>query len=67
MLSESQLSVLSYHMQEEMYYRGQVVYKEGADPVDKIYLIRHGDFLLSKQLIRKVDTYSAADVLKEAQ
>jgi len=35
-------------MQEEAYYRGQIVYKEGVDPVDKIYLIRAGDFLLSK-------------------
>lgn len=48
MLTDSQLSVLSYHMQEELFYRGQVVYKEGVDPVNKIYLIRHGDFLLTK-------------------
>ena len=65
MLTETQLSVLSYHMKEEVFYRGQTIYKEGIDPVDKIFLIRHGDFLLTKQLIRKADMYSAADVLHE--
>lgn len=39
-LSESNLSVLSYSMQEECFRRGQTVYREGKDPVDKIYLIK---------------------------
>lgn len=44
MLSESNLSSLRYSMVEETFYRGQIVFQEGLDTVDKIYLIRDGDF-----------------------
>jgi CRP-like cAMP-binding protein len=54
MLSESNLSSLRYSMKEEVFYRGQYVFQEGVDPVNKIYLIRDGDFQLSKQLIKPV-------------
>lgn len=64
MLSDSQLSVLSYSMQEEVYYRGQTVYREGVHQVDKIYLIRTGDFQLSKFLIKKVDPFNPGDILR---
>lgn len=41
-------------MFEEKFYRGQTVYKEGVNSVEKIYLIKNGDFSLSKQLIRPI-------------
>jgi hypothetical protein len=39
-------------MKDETFYRGQYVYKEGINPVDKIYMIKKGEFLVSKKLIR---------------
>jgi len=63
-LSESNLSVLSYSMQEEAFSRGQIVYREGIDPVDKIYLIKEGDFQLTKQIIKPVATFETNDVFK---
>lgn len=43
-------------MQEERFSRGQFVYQEGIDTVDKIYLVCKGDFQLSKELIKPIDS-----------
>lgn len=64
MLSDSQLSVLSYSMQEELYYRGQPVYREGVHRVDKIYLIRSGDFQLSKFLVKRIEPFNPGEILR---
>ena len=39
-------------MVEETFVRGQEVYREGVDNVDKIYCIRNGEFELIKNLIK---------------
>ena len=39
-LSDTNLTSLSYSMKEEIYSRGQEVYREGIDQVDKIYLVK---------------------------
>ena len=50
-------------MVEETFYRGQIVFQEGLDIVDKIYLIRDGDFQLSKSLIKPAqDTKPHLDI-----
>lgn len=54
-LSDSNLASISYQMKEHTYRRGQEVYREGIDPVDKIYLIKNGEFELSKKLIKPVE------------
>jgi CRP-like cAMP-binding protein len=61
-LSEVNLSLLSYSMTEETFYRGQVVYQEGVDTIEKIYLIKDGEFELSKQLIRPVKKVQDGEV-----
>lgn len=38
-------------MKEEVFNRGQYVYREGIDPVDKMYLIKQGEFELLKTLV----------------
>ena len=54
-LSDSNLSLVSYSMQEEVFHRDQVVYREGIDTVDKMYLIKTGEFQLCKTIIKPVD------------
>lgn len=49
-------------MTEETFYRGQVVYQEGVDTIEKIYLIKDGEFELSKQLIRPVKKVQDGEV-----
>ena len=41
-------------MQEDVYLRGQEVYQEGVDHVDKIYLIKNGEFELTKRLLKPI-------------
>ena len=45
--------MLSYSMEEREFNRGQIVYQEGVSPIDKIYLIRQGQFQLSKMLVKQ--------------
>lgn len=54
MLSDTNLTSLSYSMLEESFVRGQDVYREGIDSVDKIYLIKSGEFELFKNLIKPI-------------
>lgn len=42
-------------MKEETFNRGQVVFKEGQDPVNKIYLVKRGEFELLKKLVLPKD------------
>ena len=54
-LSDSNLTSLSYCMIEEHFNRGQFVYREGIDSVEKIYLVKSGEFELTKQLFKPLE------------
>ena len=46
-------------MEEESAIRGNIIYKEGEGPIGKVYLIKSGEFQLSKSLIKPTRQFSA--------
>lgn len=48
--SEHILSSLTYQSEEVVCSRGQVVYSEGQDKIDNIYLVKRGEFQTFKRV-----------------
>jgi hypothetical protein len=65
-LSDTYLTSLSYSMHEDVYLRGQDVYQEGIDYVDKIYLIKNGEFELTKKLLKPIPKTSDSFLYRPA-
>ena len=42
--SELQLTNLSYVLQEEKFARDQIVYRQGVDTPDRLYMVKYGEF-----------------------
>lgn len=51
-LSNAQLNSLSYGMVDTVYHNRQVVYTEGIDPAENIYLVKKGEFECTKTIVR---------------
>ena len=53
------LTLLSYQMEEIECSRGQVIYREGDDVDQMVYLVKKGEFQCSKTISRKKDETGA--------
>jgi hypothetical protein len=49
-ISDSSLSQLTYHLEELVCSRGQVIYTEDVDKVNCLYLVKSGEFKCTKKL-----------------
>ena len=49
-LSDSALRSLTYVLQENKCSRGQIIYREGIDPVQNLYFVKQGEFKCFKKL-----------------
>lgn len=49
-MSDSNMSGLSYSIDEYVCSRGQALYHEGLDPCDYLYFVKSGEFLTVKKV-----------------